>query len=84
MHQSQLLGGKGVMPRVCNAMLSTQASCARHNILCYGTKSGKTEGCRNEAVFKELRIRPCLDHQHIIKAVFKMKRRDMLSPIFEL
>lgn len=56
----------------------------RHDVLCYGAKSGKTENCRNEAVFKELRIKPCLDHQHIIKAVFKMKRRDILSPIFEL
>lgn len=48
-----------------------------------GLKVGKLRTAGMKAVFKELRIKPYLDHQHIIKAVSKMKRRDRLSSISE-
>lgn len=67
--------------KLCLARGPAMPASTRHNVFCYGAKKRDWELQEMKAVSKEPRIKPYLDHQHIIKALFKMKRRDMLSAI---
>lgn len=65
----------------CLAHGPAMPASTRHDILYYGAKKWDWELQEVKAASKETRIKPYLDHQRIIKALFKMKRRDMLSAV---